>query len=120
LLVIRLDGLLGHRDEIIQKSSGRLARHGTYTSREDIPRYEKSENSLPRIVNQMPTVIDELERKQQAKLQISDEQSEAYPNSTSQGALKLDSHTEQRSTKVLTEEEVSRIRLEDQLVEQII
>jgi regulator of sigma D len=68
----------------------------------------------------MPSVIDETERKQQAKLQISDEQSEAYPNSTSQGALKLDSLTEQRSTKVLTEEEVTRIRLEDQLVEQII
>ena len=68
----------------------------------------------------MPSVIDEQEHKQQAKLQISDEQSEAYPNSTSQGAHKLDSATEQRSNKVLTEEEVSRIRLEDQLVEQII
>lgn len=42
LLVIRLDGLLGHRDEIISKNSGRLARQGTYTLREDIPRYEKS------------------------------------------------------------------------------
>jgi hypothetical protein len=64
LLVIRFDGLLGHGDEIISKGSGRLARHGTYTSRDDLPRYEKCESSLPRICNLMPSVIDELEHKQ--------------------------------------------------------
>ena len=85
LLVIRFDGLLGHRDEIISKNSGRLARHGTYTLREDLPRYEKLESSLPRICNLMPSQIDELEHKQQQKLQIEDEQSDAYQNSSATG-----------------------------------
>lgn len=55
LLVVRFDGLLGHSDEIIVKSSGRLAKKGTYTGRSDLPFYEKSEDCLPRIVNLFPS-----------------------------------------------------------------
>lgn len=33
LLVVRFSGLLGHSDEIIIKSSSRLAKKGTYTDR---------------------------------------------------------------------------------------
>jgi hypothetical protein len=55
LLVIRFNGLLGHSDEIIVKSSGRLAKKGTYTDRKDIPIYEKNEFCLPRIINLLPS-----------------------------------------------------------------
>jgi hypothetical protein len=66
LLVVRFSGLLGHSDEIIVKSSGRLAKKGTYTDRTDIPIYEKTEFCLPRIINLFPSQTDSDNLKEQS------------------------------------------------------
>ena len=92
LLVVRFNGLLGHSDEIIVKSSGRLAKLGTYTGRSDIPKYEKSDQCLPRVTNMMPSYID-AENNQNTLRENSElpraeilSGSEAFPISASQHA----------------------------------
>jgi hypothetical protein len=47
LLVVHYDGWNKYYDEIVKQSSVRIAPHGTYTSRNDIPRYLlKEDNSM--------------------------------------------------------------------------
>lgn len=85
LLVVRFNGLLGHSDEIIVKSSGRLAKKGTYTDREDIPIYEKNELCLPRLINVYPSQVDTDNLKEQSDLPKTEimSSSEVIPNSIS-------------------------------------
>jgi len=60
--VVRYEGLIGHSDELIAKNSMRFARHGTYTLRDDIPKYEKVENQIATATNLLPSVVDQQER----------------------------------------------------------
>ena len=44
MYVVHYQGMSNQWDEFICQSSGRLAKHGTYTSRKDIPRYLLSQD----------------------------------------------------------------------------
>ena len=54
MYVIHYEGMSHQWDEFICQSSGRLAEHGTYTSRTDIPRYQLlQDKSIVCIENQI-------------------------------------------------------------------
>ena len=51
LLVVHYEGWNKYYDEIIKMTSNRLAPHGTYTKRKDIPRYQlRDANSMVGII----------------------------------------------------------------------
>lgn len=51
LLVVHYEGWNKYYDEIIKQNSPRVAPHGTYTTRRDIPRYSlKNENSMVGVI----------------------------------------------------------------------
>ena len=51
LLVVHYEGWNKYYDEVIKQTSPRLAPHGTYTSRKDLPRYHlKQDNSMVGII----------------------------------------------------------------------
>jgi hypothetical protein len=51
LLVVHYEGWNKYYDEIIKMSSNRIASHGTYTKRKDIPRYQlKDSNSMVGVI----------------------------------------------------------------------
>lgn len=52
LVVVHYDDLPTAQDEVVYKNSPRLAKHGIYTSRGDIPKFE---NGSTEIVNQLPS-----------------------------------------------------------------
>ena len=55
LYVVHFEGKPASDDEVIQKTSERLAKYGTFTSRADIPRWTISKNNdkVPFISNQI-------------------------------------------------------------------
>ena len=53
IFVIHYDGLDSSTDEVILRNSVRLAKFGTYTSRNDIPQNVKSEKATPNLINQV-------------------------------------------------------------------
>ena len=56
MYVVHYQGMSNRWDEFICQSSGRLAKHGTYTNRTDIPRYQLSQDkSIVCIENQILT-----------------------------------------------------------------
>ena len=53
VLVVHYDGLDNLTDEVIFRNSVRLAKSGTYTCRNDIPKHKKSDQPSPIVINQV-------------------------------------------------------------------
>lgn len=53
LYVIHFEGKSSSEDEVISKNSERLAKHGTYTSRLEIPRWQTNKNKDGQLVQVM-------------------------------------------------------------------